>query len=81
MELTKPIQLVGSVPIMPIPFDAEEAIDEEALRRLVEFAVEKKFSAICLPAYGSEFYKLTEDERIRAWHRVQARALSPGAAV
>ncbi len=65
MELTKPIQLVGSVPIMPIPFDAEEAIDEEALRRLVEFAVEKKFSAICLPAYGSEFYKLTEDERIR----------------
>ena len=65
MEPTKPIQLKGSVPIIPIPFDAQENIDEESLRRLVEFAAEKKFSAICLPAYGSEFYKLTEDERIR----------------
>jgi len=60
VEPTKPIQLKGSVPIIPIPFDAQENIDEESLRRLVEFAAEKKFSAICLPAYGSEFYKLTE---------------------
>lgn len=65
MELANPIHLTGSVPIIPIPFDAQEEIDEEGLRRLVEFAVEKRFSAICLPAYGSEFYKLTEDERIR----------------
>ena len=65
MESTKPLPLTGSVPIIPIPFDDQEDIDEEGLRRLVEFAVEKKFSAICLPAYGSEFYKLTEDERVR----------------
>ncbi len=63
MEPTK--KLSGSVPIVPIPFDDHEAIDEEALRRLVQFAVDKKFCAICLPAYGSEFYKLTEAERIR----------------
>ncbi len=58
-------KLTGSVPIVPIPFDDHEEIDEEALRRLVQFCVDKRFSAICLPAYGSEFYKLSEAERIR----------------
>jgi len=59
------VKLTGSVPIVPIPFDANEEIDEEALRRLVQFCVDKRFSAICLPAYGSEFYKLSEADRIR----------------
>jgi 4-hydroxy-tetrahydrodipicolinate synthase len=59
------VKLTGSVPIVPIPFDANEDIDEEALRRLVQFCVDKRFSAICLPAYGSEFYKLSESDRVR----------------
>jgi dihydrodipicolinate synthase/N-acetylneuraminate lyase len=57
-------ELGGSVPIIPIPFGADDQIDEEALRRLVEFAVTKGFAGICLPAYGSEFYKLSDQERI-----------------
>jgi len=57
--------LMGVVPIIPTPFDADEAIDEEALRGLVEFAAEARLAAICLPAYGSEFYKLSEKERAR----------------
>ncbi len=57
-------QLSGVVPIIPVPFDESENIDEEALRGLVEFAVVRKFSAICLPAYGSEFYKLSDAERV-----------------
>ncbi len=55
----------GVIPVMPIPFDADESIDEESLRKLVNFAVTCKVQAICLPAYGSEFYKLTEEERMR----------------
>ena len=55
----------GVVPIIPVPFDAGESVDEVALRRLVDFAVGCKVDAICLPAYGSEFYKLSEEERIR----------------
>jgi 2-keto-3-deoxy-L-arabinonate dehydratase len=53
----------GVVPVIPIPFDAEEDIDETALRRLIDFAVQAGVSAICLPAYGSEFYKLSDVER------------------
>jgi 4-hydroxy-tetrahydrodipicolinate synthase len=58
-------KLSGVVPIIPVPFDDAENIDEESLRGLVEFAVESKFSGICLPAYGSEFYKLSDAERVR----------------
>ena len=65
MEQTKPNGLRGAVPIVPIPFDVRDGIDEEALRRLVEFSARKRFGAICLPAYGSEFYKLSDQERIR----------------
>jgi len=55
----------GVVPIIPVPFDAGESVDEVALRRLVDFAVGCKVDAVCLPAYGSEFYKLSEEERTR----------------
>jgi 2-keto-3-deoxy-L-arabinonate dehydratase len=58
-------KLSGVVPIIPVPFDESQNIDEEALRGLVEFAVERGFCAICLPAYGSEFYKLSDAERVR----------------
>jgi dihydrodipicolinate synthase/N-acetylneuraminate lyase len=55
----------GIVPIVPIPFFDDGTIDEESLRQVVEFCVRERAAAICLPAYGSEFYKLTELERIR----------------
>jgi 4-hydroxy-tetrahydrodipicolinate synthase len=53
----------GVVPIVPTPFTAGGEIDGAALRRLVEFARAGGACAICLPAYASEFYKLTEAER------------------
>lgn len=65
MERSKPNALVGVVPIIPMPFDEHDEIDEEALRRLVEFAVSGGVGAICLPAYASEFYKLSDQERVR----------------
>ena len=55
----------GVVPIVPTPFvPGSEDIDTAALRRLVDFAVDAEAAAICLPAYGSEFYKLTDQERL-----------------
>ena len=65
MQKAKSKDLSAAIPIIPTPFDAHENIDEEALRRLVEFAVSKGFLGICLPAYLSEFYKLSDEERIQ----------------
>jgi len=56
---------LGAVPIVPIPFTSEEDIDEDILRVFIEHAVSTGLRAVCLPAYGSEFYKLSEAERDR----------------
>ncbi len=56
--------LNGVVPIIPTPFKAtDESVDFEALSRLVRFAAAIEVPAVCLPAYASEFYKLSEVER------------------
>jgi len=56
----------GIVPIVPTPFFADDRPDWESLRQLVDFAHAAGNCAICLPAYASEFYKLSEDERREA---------------
>jgi 4-hydroxy-tetrahydrodipicolinate synthase len=53
----------GIVPIIPTAFSQEEKIDWTALRSLLDFASVIDIEAVCLPAYASEFYKLTEAER------------------
>ncbi len=58
-------ELYGIVPIVPTPFLENEEVDEDALCRLIEFAVSTGVGAVCLPAYASEFYKLTDEERVR----------------
>jgi 4-hydroxy-tetrahydrodipicolinate synthase len=35
------------------------------LRGLIDFAITSGIKAVCLPAYASEFYKLTDEERLR----------------
>lgn len=57
--------LSGVVPIVPTPFREDEEIDENGLRRLIEFAIANRLEAVCLPAYASEFYKLTDEEKRR----------------
>lgn len=56
----------GVVPIIPTPFEPDERVDWDALCRLIDFACVSGASALCLPAYASEFYKLTVEERQRA---------------
>ena len=46
--------LEGVIPIIPTPFTENEEIDEDALRRLVDFACSCGIEAACLPAYASE---------------------------
>jgi dihydrodipicolinate synthase/N-acetylneuraminate lyase len=53
----------GIVPIIPTPFFADDRPDWESLRGLIDFAHAAGNCAICLPAYASEFYKLSEGER------------------
>lgn len=55
--------LRGVVPIVPTPFTRDETIDFDALSQCVRFAAANGLCAVCLPAYASEFYKLSDAER------------------
>lgn len=57
------LQIDGVVPIVPTPFTHDGALDWSGLRDLIAFAIASRFCAVCLPAYASEFYKLSDDER------------------
>jgi len=57
------LQIDGVVPVIPVPFEEDGSIEEFGLRRAVDFVVHRGAAAMCLPAYGSEFYKLSEAER------------------
>ena len=55
----------GVVPVIPIPFNGDESIDERSLRQTVDWVATNRLGGMCLPAYGSEFHKLSEAERER----------------
>src|SRR5689334_5048708 len=56
-------ELQGVVPIVPTPFTADEEIDFKALGACIDFAARAGLCGVCLPAYSSEFYKLSDAER------------------
>ncbi len=49
--------------MVPTPFHPDESIDVASLRRVVDWIAAEDLAGMCLPAYGSEFYKLSESER------------------
>lgn len=56
-------KLRGIIPVIPTPFNAHDEVDLDALGGLIGFAARAGASAVCLPAYGSEYYKLSDAER------------------
>src|ERR1051325_3531882 len=57
------MKIDGIVPIVPTPFTPDGEIEWGALRQLLDFAASIDVCAVCLPAYASEFYKLSVVER------------------
>ncbi|MCZ6681470.1 MAG: dihydrodipicolinate synthase family protein [Candidatus Poribacteria bacterium] len=59
-------RIVGAVPVLVMPFDADGAIDEDSLRREIDFCVEARAQAIAF-GIGSESGMLTDAERTQVW--------------
>jgi 4-hydroxy-tetrahydrodipicolinate synthase len=68
----------GVFPILVTPFDEQSRVDEESLRRLVEFNIEAGVHGLGV-AIGSEVFRLTEAERSQVARIVvdQARGRVP----
>ena len=58
--------LHGIFPIVATPFDGDDEIDLEALRRVTRFCLDCGVQGVVWPALASEFYALSESERTRA---------------
>ncbi len=66
----------GAVPVLVAPFDDRGAVDEDSLRRQIDFCVEAGSDAIAF-GMGTESHMLTDPERERMW-TVAARQLEGG---
>jgi 2-keto-3-deoxy-L-arabinonate dehydratase len=56
----------GAVPVLVMPFDDDGAIDEDSLRREIDFCLEAGAQAICF-GMASESSALTDAERVQVW--------------
>ena len=59
------MKIRGVIPVMMLPLNDDESIDEGELRKQVDFAVAGGAAAVCAPGFATEFYKLTDEERRR----------------
>ena len=59
------MKIQGVIPVMMLPLNDDESVDEGALRRQVDFAVAGGAAAVCAPGFATEFYKLSDEERRR----------------
>ena len=57
------LRLNGITPVMATCFNADESIDDAALRRQIDFAIDAGAAAVCGPGFGAEFYKMSDGER------------------
>ena len=55
--------LTGVFPVVPTPFTDDGAIDPEAFRRIVDFALAADVDGLVFPGMASEVEKLTAEER------------------
>ncbi len=57
------LKIHGVMPVMMLPLNNDESIDQATLRKQVDFAVAGGAAALCAPGFATEFYKLTDEER------------------
>ena len=74
--MEKTFRVRGVVPVLLTPFNADESIDVESLRKEVDCVIGSGACAICAPAFASEHYKLSDAERFEVLKIVVEQAAS-----
>jgi 4-hydroxy-tetrahydrodipicolinate synthase len=57
------LRLNGVTPVMATCFREDESIDDDVMRKQIDFAIQGGAAAVCGPGFGAEFYKLSDAER------------------
>lgn len=58
-------RLEGIIPILPTPFYDDGSVDEKGMRRTIDYVLGAGSHGVAFPALASEFYSLSDDERLR----------------
>lgn len=58
-------RIEGIIPILPSPFTDDGAVDEAGMRQVVSYMLSAGAHGVAFPAMASEFYALTDAERLR----------------
>ncbi|HZJ10780.1 MAG TPA: dihydrodipicolinate synthase family protein, partial [Trueperaceae bacterium] len=58
-------RIQGIIPILPTPFRDDGSVDEAGMRRAVGYVLRAGAHGVAFPAMASEFYSLTDAERLR----------------
>jgi dihydrodipicolinate synthase/N-acetylneuraminate lyase len=59
------MNLRGVIPILLTPFHEDGSVDEDSLRKQIDFCIAGGSAGLCAPAFASEYYKLADAERTR----------------
>lgn len=70
--------ITGVCPIIPCPFDASGAVDHADLARVISWMARHGSHAVTLFGIAGEYYKLTDEERIRMMETAVPAARSAG---
>lgn len=65
--------LSGVLPVLPTIFDAQGAIDEQGMRRVIEYIIGAGAHGIVYPGLASEYDRLSRDERLQMTRLVGTR--------
>ena len=57
------LTLNGITPVMATCFREDDTIDDDVLRKQIDFAIDAGAAAVCGPGFGAEFYKMSDTER------------------
>lgn len=65
-------RIEGIIPILPTPFHDDGRIDETGMRQTIQYVLKAGAHGVAFPAMASEFYALTDSERVRLTEMVVA---------
>jgi 4-hydroxy-tetrahydrodipicolinate synthase len=57
------LRLNGITPLMATCFREDESIDDDAMRKQIDLAIDAGATTICMLGFGAEFYRLSDEER------------------
>lgn len=72
--MADPHRIAGVIPVLPIPFGDDQAVDIPAFENMVQWTLARPVDGMALFGLASEYWKLSDDERLQLTESLIAAA-------